>query len=135
MPWAVVVSGLKKQKQKNKNEKELIWAWMKWGFKIKLELVIGFLNFGLGLSGLVVSGLKQGNEMGFGKRKENSGRTGKKRRGRHCGEIASRRNFDRPFGWPNNLRFGSDFEEVLYSTRGTILRWPIVFLTVEFLDL
>ena len=135
MPWAVVVSGLKKQKQKNKNEKELIWAWMKWGFKIKLELVIGFLNFGLGLSGLVVSGLKQGNEMGFGKRKENSGRTGEKRRQRHYGEIASRRNFDQPFRWPNDLRFSSNFEEVLYSTRGTILRWPIVFLTVEFLDL
>ena len=46
---------------------------MKWGFKKKWELVIGFLNFGLGLSGLVASGLKQGNEMGFVKRKENMG--------------------------------------------------------------
>ena len=83
----------------------------------------------------MVSGLKQGNEMGFGKRKENSGRTGEKRRQRYCGEISSRQNFDRPFGWPNDLHFDSDFEEVLYSTRGTILRWPIVFLKVEFLDL
>ena len=41
--------------------------------KEKCELVIGFLNFGLGLNGLVVSGLKQGNEMGFVKRKENMG--------------------------------------------------------------
>ena len=64
--------------KRKKNEKELIWAWMKWGFKIKLELVIGFLNFGLGLSGLVVSGLKQGKEMGFVKRKGNSSRTGEK---------------------------------------------------------
>ena len=79
------------------------------------------MNFGLGLNGLVVSGLKQGNEMGFGKRKENSGKMGEKRRWRHCGEISSRRNFDRPFGWPNDLRFGLGFEEVLYSTRGTIL--------------
>ena len=46
---------------------------MKWGFKKKWELVIGFLNFGLGLSGLVASGLTQRNEMGFVKRKENMG--------------------------------------------------------------
>ena len=73
--------------------------------------------------------------MDFVKRKGNSGRTGEKRRRRHCGEIASHRNFDRLFGWPNDLRFDSDFEGVLYSRRGTILRWPIMFLTVEFLDL
>ena len=41
--------------------------------KEKCELVIGFLNFGLSLNGLVVSGLKQGNEMSFVKRKENMG--------------------------------------------------------------
>ena len=55
--------------------------------KEKCELVIGFLNFGLSLNGLVVSGLKQEKEMGFVKRNGNSSKTGKKRRRRHCGKF------------------------------------------------
>ena len=35
----------------------------------------------------MVSGLKQGKEMGFVKRKGNSSRTGEKRRRRHCGKF------------------------------------------------
>ena len=45
------------------------------------------LNFGLGLSGLVVvSGLK-GKEMGLVKRKGNSSRSGEKRKWQHCGKF------------------------------------------------
>ena len=57
--------------------------------KEKCELVIGFLNFGLGLNGLVVSGLKQGNEMGFVKRKGNSSRMVRKGGGSTVGNFIS----------------------------------------------
>ena len=60
---------------------------------------------------------------------------GRKRAAANCGEFPCRWNFDWPFGWPNDVRFGPNFEEVFYLTRGTILRWPIVILTVKFLDL
>ncbi|RVX08379.1 Protein detoxification 40 [Vitis vinifera] len=67
-------------------------------------------------------------------RKGNSSRSGRKGGGGTVA-ISPRRSFDRPFGWSNDLRFGSDLEGVFYSTRGIILRWPIVLLAAKFLDL
>ena len=44
-------------------------------------------------------------------------------------------NFGWPFGRSNDVSFGSNFEEVFYSTRWTILQWSIMILTIEFLDM
>ena len=71
------------------------------------------------------------------KKKKRKGKR-KWQRGKSLGGLwknPSHRNFGQPFGRPNDVRFGSNFEKVFYSTRGKILRWPIMILMVKFLDL
>ena len=127
------------KKRKENKRKEIItiimdwaqflsWAWSKWagGF---------FLKSHVKWAGLLVKRKR--------KKKRKRGKIGKVQ---HAGEREREkralfinqgtcRNFDRTFGRPNDLRFGPNSEEVLYSTRRTSLRWLILFLTVKFSDL
>ena len=125
------------KKRKENKRKEIItiimdwaqflsWAWSKWagGFFLKKPCEVGW-----------AISKKRKKKRRKRERTGSSTHAGERNRKGHCANQGTCRNFDRTFGRPNDLRFGPNSEEVLYSTRRTSLRWLILFLTVKFSDL
>ena len=126
------------KKRKENKRKEIItiimdwaqflsWAWSKWvgGFFLKKPCEVGW----------AVSKKKKKKKKEKGENWKSAARGREREKKALFINQGTCRNFDRPFGRPNDFCFGPNSEEVLYSTRRTSLRWLILFLTVKFSDL